>query len=64
MYTLYQVQLETKDKTYKLEVPTNDFDAIELAEIYIAVEYNDYGPFHIGGYCDIGYSKSIKIKEN
>lgn len=64
MYSLYQVQLETNHRIYSLEVPTNEFDAVELAEIHLAVEYDDYGPFHLGGYCDIGYSHTDEIVDN
>ena len=65
MYTLYQVQLETKDKIYSLEVPAlpEDCDAVELAEIFLAIKYSDFGPFHLGGYCSIGYTKNDEIKD-
>ena len=61
MYNLYQVQLETKERIYSLEIPTNNYNAIELAEIYLAIHYNEYGPFHIGGYDNIGKSKTDTI---
>lgn len=71
MYTLYQVQLERNTNKeeesviYSLEVPTNDFDAIELAKIFIADKYNDYDEFlSLGGFCEIGYSKTDEIKDN
>ena len=54
-YTLYQIQLETRKNIYSFEVGTNEFDAREWAEAYLANE-EDFGPFHIGGHCRIGES--------
>ena len=53
-YILYQVQLETRSSIYCFEVGTNEDDAIEYAEAYLAEIFNNFGPFHIGGYCSIG----------
>ena len=67
MFDLYQVQMETDTTTYSIEVATNDCDAEELAEIYLAITYDDYGPFHVGGYCHIGGSEKegvIRCRRN
>lgn len=65
-YRLFQVQLETKNRIYSLEVPCpwEDFDAREIAEVYLAVTYDDYGPFHLGGYKEIGTAVTDDIVDN
>jgi len=57
-YVLMYVQLEKDNVHYSLEVPVdpNKYDQVELAKIYIAVEYDDYGPFHLGNTSEIGWS--------
>jgi len=60
-YTLYQVQLESKDATYCFEISTDEFDAVDLAEIWLAVNLDVYGPFHVGGYHSIGYTDTKDI---
>ena len=57
MNTLYQVQLETSEHIYCFEIATDEYDAVEWAEVYLAEYHEDYGPFHIGGHCSIGYTQ-------
>lgn len=52
-YTLYQIQLETRDGIYCFEIGTNDFDAVDWAEAYMANK-DIFGPFHVGGHSSIG----------
>ncbi len=55
------MQLETKDDIYSLEVGTDEFDAAEWAEIAVYVEHGDLGPFHLGGYDEIGTTETEGI---
>lgn len=56
-YQLYQVQLESRHDTYCFEIGTNDYDAVEIAKIYLAEhcpehDFTEY--LHLGGYDNIG----------
>ena len=62
-YILYQIQLETREHIYSFEIATNEYDAVEWAETYLACEFEDYGPFSIGGCSTIGYSEEEGIKK-
>lgn len=57
---LYQVQLETGDDIFILEVSTDAFDAVDIAREYLKGIGMDK-PTSVGGYAEIGTSDKAGV---
>ena len=62
---LYQVLLEVGDHHYLFDVATPDYDAVELAKIWLLEHRGiDTGkvPVHVGGYSMVGQADKSSVE--
>jgi hypothetical protein len=67
-YSLFQVQLESSNTIYSLEVGTNDYNADDVARGFLlSTEDTDIDTIeearrlHTGGYCEIGTTTTYGV---